>query len=190
MRKALAITGIVFAALLTIVLVLGIIFWFAFGGGTYFTRTPAPTITYGEFPFRLTYEVDGEIKVVEDTVICEFDGFKVVGESGKYRQWKERLKSGNVEITLLDIRESGEINEIGQTMLELYFFYGTAAYYMGDMDNPYARDAQTFEWVDYIYQNAEGKIGYSGYKADEAYEKYKIRLISWDASPPIENTFK
>ena len=34
---------------------------------------PAPEITYGEFPFRLEYEIEGERFVIEDTLIAEFD---------------------------------------------------------------------------------------------------------------------
>jgi len=35
---------------------------------------PEPEITYGEFPFRLEYEIDGERFVIEDVVIVEFMG--------------------------------------------------------------------------------------------------------------------
>ncbi|MFA8307240.1 YdgA family protein, partial [Paenibacillus alvei] len=33
---------------------------------------PRPEITYGEFPFKLVYEINGERKVIQDTVICEY----------------------------------------------------------------------------------------------------------------------
>ena len=74
-------------------------------------------------------------------------------------------------------------------ILELYFYYGTAAYYMGDNTNPFARDAQGFDYVSYEFQTADGKTGKSGYEAEEAYEKFNIRLISWEVSEPIQNTF-
>ncbi|MCQ4936305.1 hypothetical protein [Anaerotignum propionicum] len=35
---------------------------------------PVPKITHGEFPFRLEFEIDGKTVVVEDTLICEYDG--------------------------------------------------------------------------------------------------------------------
>jgi hypothetical protein len=62
---------------------------------------PRPEITNGEFPFRLMYEVNGYQKVIEDTLIYEFDGYGADEGRGKYRKWKKRLASGNERITLL-----------------------------------------------------------------------------------------
>lgn len=151
---------------------------------------PKPEIPYGEFPFTLTYELDGEIREIEDVIICEFDGFINRGTAGKSRKWNTALKSGSEQLTLLDLRSTKEENEFKQTILELYFYYGSGAYYMGDTENPFARKAQNFEWIDYKYQTTDGEIGSSGYKAEEAFEKYKIRLINWECAPPIENKFK
>ena len=36
---------------------------------------PRPEITFREFPFRLEYEINGERKIIKDTLICQFDGF-------------------------------------------------------------------------------------------------------------------
>lgn len=185
MNKVFVVIGIaiVLIALFFLFIVSGAIFMFN-------SNPPAPKIQYGEFPFTLTYELDGEVKVIEDTVICEFDGFVNRGSAGKARRWKTTLKSGDEQLTLLDLRPLEEINEFGQTMLELYFYYGTAAYYMGDESNPFARNAQDFNWVEYKYKTVGGTIGGSGYKADEAWEKYKIKLISWEPSEPIQNSFR
>jgi len=57
---------------------------------------PKPGITYSEFPFRLVYEINGERKVIEDTLICEYDGIGMDEGRGKYRKWKEHLASGNI----------------------------------------------------------------------------------------------
>lgn len=187
MKNAIIAT-IVCVAIVALVLVL--LFIAAFGGFNFLIRVPEPEIKYGEFPFKLTYEIDGETKIIEDVIVCEFDGFKVVGEAGKYRKWKSYLKSGNEEIVMLDLRPQNEFNEFGHVMLELFFYWGNAEYYMGDFDDGRAKKEQDFKWVEYKYKNDEGRIGGSAYKADEAYEKYKIRLISWEAAPPIENVFK
>lgn len=185
MKKVFAIItiGVGIIVLLFVFIVSGAIFMFN-------PNPPIPEIQYGEFPFTLTYELDGEVKVVKDTVICEFEGFVNRGSAGKARKWKTSLKSGKEQITLLDLRPFEEINEFGQTMLELYFYYGTAAYYMGDESNPFSRNAQDLGWVEYKYQTRDGKIGSSAYKADVAWEKYKIKLISWEPSQPIKNSFK
>ena len=151
---------------------------------------PRPEITYGEFPFTLTYELNGEVKVISDTVICEFDGFHSLGSAGKYRKWKSYLKSGNERVTLLDLRPLDETNEFGQRMLELFFSPGSAEYYMDDELGDKKSAGEISTWVEYLYQTTDGTIGGSAYKADEAWEKYKIRLISWESSPPIQNSFK
>lgn len=181
---------VVIACVLVIILLCIILFIATFGGFDFLLSVPEPEIKYSEFPFKLTYEIDGKIKTIEDTIICEFDGFKVVGEAGKYRKWKSFLKSGNKEITLLDLRDKNEINEFGHNILELVFYWGNAEFYMGDIEDGRANDAQDFKWIEYKYQTVEGQIGGSAYKEDEAWKKYKIRLISWEIAQPIENKFK
>ena len=57
---------------------------------------PKPKNTYGEFPFRLVYEVDGEQFTVDDVLICEFTGRGGYDGSGnKILSWDMRLLSGN-----------------------------------------------------------------------------------------------
>ncbi len=99
------------------------------------------------------------------------------------------MKSGNEEIILLDLTANNEINEVGYTMLHLFFNWGTPAHYMGDLEHYNCRPAQGFEWVEYKYQTADGTVGGSAYKADVAYEKYKIKLIEWEIAEPIKNRF-
>ncbi|WP_336297944.1 hypothetical protein [Aneurinibacillus uraniidurans] len=45
---------------------------------------PRPEIIYGEFPFRLEYEINGQRKVIENILICEFDGFGANEGIGKF----------------------------------------------------------------------------------------------------------
>ncbi|MEK4455904.1 hypothetical protein [Paenibacillus sp. FSL R10-2748] len=47
-----------------------------------------PEIAYGKFPFRLEYEINGQRKVIQDTLICEYDGIGSNEARGKYRKWK------------------------------------------------------------------------------------------------------
>lgn len=151
---------------------------------------PAPQIQYGEFPFVLTYEIKGETKVIEDTIICEYDGYKMEGEAGWYREWNFHLKSGKDRITLLDLKSQDEKNEFDSLMLELFFYWGNAEYYMGEPLDYASHDpkkAQDFDWIEYQYQTPDGIVGYSAYTAEEAFRKYGIKLISWECSPPIKN---
>lgn len=137
---------------------------------------PRPEITYGEFPFRLEYEINGQRKVIEDTLICEFDGFGSDEGRGKYRKWKQRLASGNERITFLKVDDSKEI----------YFFPGSAEYYMGDLD--IGKNDSSFPNA--VYVSKDGRMTTSGLiRADQLIKEYNIKLISWDASQPIKNNF-
>lgn len=188
-KKTFVVPGIIVGVVLIGLLCFGFLFFTAFGGLNFLLLVPKPEITYGEFPFKLTYEINGEIKTIEDTVICEFDGFEVIGEAGKYRKWKTSLKSGNERVTLLDLRPLEDVNEFGQIMLEMFFSYGSGEYYMGD-EQRYSLNPEIRDYIEYEYKNADGTTGESSYKADIAYEKYKIRLIGWEAASPIQNSFK
>ena len=73
--KIFLIIGIV---LLSVIILVGAFYLFVLSGAIFMfnSNPPAPEITYGEFPIKVTCEINGEIKVIEDTVICEFDGFE------------------------------------------------------------------------------------------------------------------
>lgn len=178
-----------------------IILWF---GLAVLPNPPKPEIAYGEFPFQLIYELDEKIITIDDVAICEFDGYGQRTEAGQCRKWKTHLKSGAdalisenergeetdiVWITLLDLRNDGIYDAYGNEVLELYFFGGNGHYYMNDELGSRDRKVQDFTMIDYMYKRSDGTIGHSAFKAEEAYEKFNIRLIRWENSPPIENKF-
>lgn len=187
MKKVLTIIGIVLVALLLIGLILALIFWVMFAGaGALYSNPPKPEITYGEFLIIVTYEVHGEKRIIEDTIICEFDGFQTLGEAGKYRKWKAYLKSGNERLTLLKIDKTSE----------LYCSYGLPEYYMGDLRN------QTREEYEQLRQRnfssyfitfgkmENGKLKSSAVSTDEAWRKYNLKIIDRKYAPPVLNSFK
>lgn len=153
--------------------------------GGYFSSNPnTPEITYSEFPICLEYEINGQYTKVEDILICEFDGFGFNEGNGKFRKWKARLKSGNNRITLL---KNGNI--------EIYYFpvkddSRLAGVFMGDTEYYSGGTGGTFPDA-WCTSNFEDKT-VNGYiiSSDELLEKYKIKLISWEISPPIQNSFK
>jgi len=138
-----------------------------------------PEITHGEFPFRLEYEIDGEIVVVEDTIICDFDGFGWDAGSGKHRKWKERLASGNEGVILLKVDDTKEI----------YLGIGSARYYMGDLFESEVINNNSIRVSLREYPNEMGGTSSNSLNEDELFEKYSIKLISWEPSPPITNSF-
>ena len=153
-----------------------------------FSTIPIPQIQYGEFPFRLEYEINGQRVVVEDTVICEYDGIGirhgVFGvPTAKYIKWKQHLASNNngYDAYILLLKISGNVG--------VYYFVGDVRFYMGiddysNEDMPYFHNGRIYSAA-YIDQSGSTSI-----KADELLEKYGIKIISWEYSDPIVNTFK
>lgn len=135
---------------------------------------PRPEITYGEFPFRLEYEINDERHVIEDTLICKYGGIGMNEAVGKYHKWKEKLASGNKRVTLLKISDNQEI----------YYPIGSADYYMGAYKGVKDESA--------IYNASlytTFKKGYSAelIDAEELFNKYNIKIISFDHAQPIAN---
>lgn len=133
---------------------------------------PKLTYTYGEFPFSLKYEINGQIKTVEDTVIVEFDGFGLSeGSGGKYIQWKQTLTSGNEEIILFNDEQE----------VSLIFAVRGRNYRLED--KTYNEDTLTPPSV--IKQ--EGNITFHSPIYDyELLTEYKIKLIKFEYGESIK----
>lgn len=102
-----------------------------------------PQITKQEFSFTLIYSIDGEIKKIEDTLICEFDGIGIDEARGKYLEWKGTFKSGKEEIILWEGR-----NKKGKKQV-IYYNVPAPGYYMGD---PYCKDGNKLKELFIIWQ--------------------------------------
>ena len=188
MKKKLLIIGIVICVLIAM------FYLFVISGAflmlTYFApNPPEPEITYGEFPFVLTYELDGEIKTIEDTIICEYDGIEWTNSGSKERKWKSHLKSGNKGIVLLKVDDGEMSYEISTTA-------GLPEYYMND--HRYGNDREDYERM----MHDERYLGYTEIKdgktvvksismeKEEVYERFKLRIVERKYSKPIENKFE
>lgn len=68
MKKVFLIIGIV---ILSLIILVGAVYLFVLSGAifSFGSNPPKPEITYGEFPISITYEIDGQTKVIDDTVI-------------------------------------------------------------------------------------------------------------------------
>lgn len=149
------------------------------------SNPPEPKVTYGEFPISVTYELGGEINVIEDTVICEFDGFENRGSAGKYRKWKSYLKNGDNNFGFLPIGKDNLTIEVG-------IFYGDPNYYMGDFEQSredYERVMADDRYREYVEWKNGIRTG-CVYSKEEVWEKYKLKILDIKYSPPIQNTFK
>lgn len=166
-----------------VLMVMGVVLWISLPWiilyvGIQSSPDPAlPQITYGEFPFRLEYVSDGNPMVIEDTLICEYAGVGSNEGQGKYRKWKEKLASGNDNITLLKINEASEI----------YFSSGGAAYYMGDLP-----EGRSFKhaFPNAIMEIKDGRFTSTRFVSEnELMEKFRIQLTRWEPAEPITNEF-
>ncbi len=146
-------------------------------------KPPAPQIKYGEFPFTITYEINNEVQVYKDAVICEYEGIESWGTAGKYRKWSRNLKSGNEHIVILKSKENGKSFEIYVPVP------GLAEYYMGDFDKRSREECENGMKDDRYLGYKQGEIDHSITK-EEALEKYNVKVINIECSPPIENKFK
>ena len=150
---------------------------------------PKPEITYGEFPFRLEYEMNGQIVVVEDTLICEFGGISADEGRGKFRIWKSYLASGEDEILLLEVANPIENWKGTPRKQIIYYNPGAAGYYMGDMGEGVTY-THNFPDASIYEEYADGSTMRGKIEAKELHDNFHIVLLDWRYTPPIENTFK
>ena len=186
--KKVSIFGAAALVIFLIPVIINLLGWLGYGLSLSFDRPPAPEIKYGEFPVKLTYEINGETKIIEDVIVCEFDGYESRGGGGDVRKWKPHLKSGNDEIVLLQVDE----------LTQLYCIHESADYYMDDLQNWLSRESyeefrdSSFNWRFLVLGQPRDEGGMEGefVTFDEALTKYRIKIISWEPSEPIDNTFK
>lgn len=149
---------------------------------------PKPKITYGEFPFCLEYEIDGQIVVVEDTLVCEYGGISADEGRGKFRNWKSHLSSGKDKLVLLKVENPAE-NWMGTPRSQIiYYDPGAARYYMGDMGEDVSY-THSFPNASVYEEYEDGSTKSGTINAKELYDLFKIRLLDWKYTPPIENEF-
>lgn len=175
-----------------VITLLSFIFVVLTGCGS-FNELP-PKIEHGEFPFKLRYELNGKIYDINDTVICDFDGFDITGGFGKFRTWEEQLESGSDRFTIIldqnvqSVLKSGRVNKRS----EVYFDYGHGDYYMGDPSaNSAIHSRPHFCYVETYEESPKETHIYATPLTKEQLQKYfDIKIIEWTFSKPIKNTFE
>lgn len=193
---------------LVLVCVIGVLIiaspWIILGVGLWLSPAPPkPEITYGEFDFKLVYEIDGEIKTIEDTIICEFDGFNIDEANGKTRRWKEAFKNENVNelyafrVEQIDNPEFNEYKngrkpDYNQIVLKNIDHYkvllrvADAEYFLGELDDktpsPIEPTIQVYDKSICYYKDPK--------QSEEFLELHNFKIISWECDEPIENKFE
>ena len=134
-----------------------------------------PTVTEGEFPFSITYELDGEKVTINDVYKTHY-----VRNDG-YADTKGRVYVGGV-VGLGEGNTIYTLKSDQNTRVELWtHFY--ADYLMGDPDGDYFDD-EPFEPRIYYYDANETE-----YHDEETLAAQGVKLISFEYPTPIENAF-
>ena len=188
--NTLSISVIVLVVVAVIVVYFTVLPWIMLSLGiSLLPNPPKPEITYGEFPFRLEYEINGRRKVIQDTLICEYGGIGMDEGQGKYRKWIGHLASGKERLVLLEVDNPVALRSDKKVVKqEIYYSTGSARYYMGDLKE-YEQYNQSFPDANYFEQYEDGSTSSGVIQAAELLRKYNIKLISWDYTQPIKNSF-
>ena len=149
-----------------------------------------PVVTEGEFPIYLEYEMNGERYVIEDVVVCNFK--KIDTTSIRPSRWYSaslKYKSKRTIISFEENTESkltkGRINEESSVLLCI----GDGGYYLGDPDEkdrgPYIGYHEVYKTEPKVTHNRITKL-----TNEQLEEIFGIKIIKFEFSEPIENTFE
>ena len=155
-------------------------------------------IKIGKFPFKIEYKYNGKIFVIEDSLIATFTGFESISIGDKRRQWSGLIEGTRTEQLYIPI----------DAMRRLDINVGAASFYMNDpMGLRYSVPFPSFIVTTFDREISELKMTTSRiaeitriYNAtfrrqnftnslDDLYEQYGIRIINYEFSEPIVNSF-
>ena len=178
-KKKIGFLGIVIG----FVLVLGVVTFMAGSFFGAFRTVPKPEIKEGEFDFALTYEVDGETKVIEGTYICEFD--KVVRAlDGVGRHWNGYIKDHDY-FTDYEIKTTDEgVIKINLDICPEFFMSDPTYEIIKSPDDPKPEPYIYITSGDLTSDNPSEEISFNLYEEDD------VKIISFEYDQPIENTYK
>ena len=175
-KIALKILGILLAAIVVLTIIAHIP-WILVLCAYFFAENPVkPEIRYGEFDYSIVYELNGETKTINDTLVCEYDGISRSLE-GKSIQWKSYIKGTKDQDNYL-IFENDEYR--------LYICLpADARYYMDDPEFELAGlEPNQQPWF-ILENNALTSSSEDEEKALAAFE-----IIEWVIEEPIENIYE
>lgn len=148
-----------------------------------FVTVPKPEIKEGEFDFALTYEVDGEIKKIEGTYVCKFEGVSRAID-GVGRKWKGYIKDHD-DFTGYEIKTTDE----GVIKVDLNI---CSEFFMSDPEYAMIVSTEQTEPEPYVYITS-GNENVEDDPTNEVflglYEGDDVKIISFEYDQPIENTY-
>lgn len=164
-----AIALFIFVSILPFLIFAGAVIWDAF-----FNVPAEPNITHGEFPFELVYEYKGNTYTIQDTIICDYEGYSYSLDGGNSRDWDYSFKN-NEEYGCYYIDKDNEPY--------LYILVPSASeYYMGV---PESSEEECEPYI--IYMDEETGTNYN---EKEEIPSIGVKIIKWTPSKPLVNQFK
>jgi hypothetical protein len=132
-----------------------------------------PKVTEGEFPFSITYELDGETVTIKDVYKVHYE---------KLGGYKSRVYSGEIgnrgeDNTIYNLKK----DDVGRVELWTHFH---PDYLMGDSEYDYYDD-EAFEPKIYYYDAQETES-----HDEETLAEHGVKLISFDYPEPIKNSLR
>lgn len=135
-----------------------------------------PVITENEFPFSITYELNGETKTMEGIYAVAFTGF------GGYVDPTERNYEGQVISQHEGADTSFVLGEVEDGVIMIYTKFHPD-YLMGETYYDYFSDEE-FRPV-LIYEDPDG----ASYEDEEIVLEHGAKIISWEYPEPVENSY-
>lgn len=134
-----------------------------------------PTVTEAEFPFKITYELDGETLTLDDVYKVNYVP-NDADDNHKGRVYEGKRLSSGEDNTNIILKQ----DENSRVELWMYLY---ADYLMGDPEYDYF-EGKAFQPK--IYYNDENE---TEYQDEETLAEQGVKLISFEYPTPIENSF-
>ena len=148
-----------------------------------FLGVPKPEIKEGEFDFALTYEVDGEIKKIEGTYVCKFDGVSR-NLDGVGRKWIGYIKDHDDSIDY-EIKKTDDGTIKINLDISSQFFMSDPFYKLsGNTDDPKPEPYIYITAGDPSIEDPANEMFFSLYEGDD------VKIISFEYDAPIENIYR
>ena len=156
--------------------------WGLLYGGYLLQDDPKPSEEYGEFPYKVVYEYDGEQYTEENTLIIENKGIGIDENEGKHNKWERNLlKQENTYYDAEKMHLRSWVEE--EKTLSVYCYLGSSEYYMGLPES--TEDPQLKAGDFYLcFWDGEKEV-LSVLNAEELFKEYGIKIIEKYISPPI-----
>lgn len=143
-----------------------------------------PAVEYGEFPFKVVYEVNGETMETEDTLVFEYNGVGWNEGVGTYYQWNTRFLSEKEcpkeTPMLIPLYREEDING---NEIAVCFVLGDFAYYMENGRKTYGDKG--YSVGDMVLRSTEEERLIS---EEELYLEYGIKIL--EKSLPAPNSYE